>query len=99
MKRIIEFYKDNNDYIFKENDNKIFKINIVEKILNGLDLYNIFFNDYNINDTFEIIDKTNDNDKKDDKMCIAIFNKVKELFTNIENTLKIELMEKDDKKE
>ena len=39
MKRIIEFYKDNNDYIFKENDNKIFKINIVEKILNGLDLY------------------------------------------------------------
>ena len=67
--------------------------------MNGLDLYNIFFKDYNIDDSFEIVDKTSDDDKKNDKMCNAIYTKVKELFSNIENSLKLELKQKDDTKE
>lgn len=99
MKRTINFYKDDSNYIFKENDDKLIEISITEKILNGLDLYNTFFNDYNIEDSFEILDKTSDDDKKNDKMCNAIYNKVKELFASIENSLKLELKQKDDTKE
>lgn len=99
MKRTINFYKDDSNYIFKESDKKLIEISITEKILNGLDLYNTFFNDYNIEDSFEIVDKTSDDDKKNDKMCNAIYIKVKELFSNIENSLKLELKQKDDTKE
>ena len=98
MKRTINFYKDNSNYIFKENDEKLIEISITEKILNGLDLYNTFFKDYNIEDSFEVVDKTSDDDKKNDKMCNAIYTKVKELFSNIENSLKLELNQKDDTK-
>ena len=99
MKRTIDFYKDDSNYIFKESDEKLIEISITEKILNGLDLYNIFFKDYNIEDSFEIVDKTSDDDKKNDKMCNAIYTKVKELLSNIENSLKLELKQKDDTKE
>ena len=99
MKRTINFYKDDSNYIFKESDEKLIEISITEKILNGLDLYIIFFKDYNIDDSFEIVDKTSDDDKKNDKMCNAIYTKVKELFSNIENSLKLELKQKDDTKE
>lgn len=99
MKRTINFYKDNSNYIFKESDEKLIEISITEKILNGLNLYNTFFNDYNIDDSFEILDKTSDDDKKNDKMCNAIYIKVKELFSDIENLLKLELKQKDDTKE
>ena len=99
MKRTINSYKDDSNYIFKESDEKLIEISITEKILNGLDLYNIFFKDYNIEDSFEIVDKTSDDDKKNDKMCSAIYTKVKELFSNIENSLKLELKQKDDTKE
>ena len=91
MKRIIEFYKENNNYIFEEKNGKKIEIDAKEKILNGLELYNVFFKDYSIEDTFDIVDKTTDDIKKDDKMCLAIYIKVKELFKNIENTLKSEL--------
>lgn len=99
MKRTINFYKDDSNYIFKESDEKLIEISITEKILNGLDLYNIFFKDYNIEDSFKIVDKTSDDDKKNDKMCNAIYTKVKELFSSIENSLKLELKQKDDTKE
>ncbi|MBP5446290.1 MAG: hypothetical protein J6Y28_08980 [Acholeplasmatales bacterium] len=99
MKRVINFYKDATNYIFKENDNKLIEISVTEKILNGSDLYISFFKDYNIEDTFEIIDKTSDDEKKNDKMCIAIYTKVKELLSNIENMLKLELRQQDDKTE
>ena len=99
MKRIINFYKDDNNYIFKEKDDKELVISISEKILNGLDLYNAFFKDYTINDSFEVIDKTSEDEKKNDKMCNAIFIKVKELFSNIEDSLKLELEQKGDTKE
>ncbi len=91
MKRIIEFYKENNNYIFEEKNGKKIEIDAKEKILNGLELYNVFFKDYSIEDTFDIVDKTTDDIKKNDKMCLAIYIKVKELFKNIEYTLKSEL--------
>lgn len=91
MKRTIEFYKDNNNYIFKEKNDKKIEIDAKEKILNGLELYNVFFKDYSIEDTFDIVDKTTYDIKKNDKMCSAIYIKVKELFKNIEDTLKSEL--------
>lgn len=91
MKRIIEFYKENNNYIFEEKNGKKIEIDAKEKILNGLELYNVFFKDYSIEDTFDIVDKTTDDIKKNDKMCLAIYIKVKELFKNIEDTLKSEL--------
>lgn len=91
MKRIIEFYKENSNYIFEEKKDKKIEIDATEKILNGLELYNVFFKDYSIEDTFDIVDKTTDDIKKDDKMCLAIYSKVKELFKNIEDALKSEL--------
>ena len=46
-----------------------------------------------------MIDKTSEDEKKNDKMCNAIFIKVKELFSNIEDSLKLELEQKGDTKE
>lgn len=99
MKRIIEFYKDENNYIFKENQEKKIEISVTEKILNGLDLYNNFFKEFSLEDSFELVDKTNEDVKKNDKVCIAIFTKVKELFSNIEKSLKIELAQNADANE
>lgn len=92
MKRIINFTKEDNKYVFKEVDkfNKI-EINENEKTLNGLDLYTQFFYDYSIEDSFEIIDCSTVEDKKDDKICYAIYKKVSELFSSIEDTMKIQL--------
>lgn len=99
MIRTISFSKNSEDnkYIFMESENKKIEIDVENKILNGLELYNNFFKEYNIEDTFDLIDKTNDDDKKTDKMCNAIFNKVKELFEEIDKSLKIELSSKEDK--
>lgn len=91
MKRIINFTKENNKYIFKESGDKKLEIDVEDKILNGLDLYNSFFKEYNVDDTFELVDGTSIEDKKEDKMCISIFNKIKELFEEINKSLKIEL--------
>ncbi len=99
MKRTIEFYKDDNNYVFKENGETKFEISITEKILNGLDLYNSFFKEYKITDSFDLIDKTSDDDKKNDKFCFAIFKKVKELFLEIDKSLKMELTQKVDANE
>lgn len=96
MKRTINFTKENNKYIFKENDAKKLEIDVEDKILNGLDLYNSFFEEYSISDTFELVDETSGEDKKADKMCISIFNKIKELFEEIDKSLKIELLSKED---
>lgn len=92
MKRIINFKKEDNKYVFKEVDknNKI-EIDENEKTLSGLELYTEFFNDYSIEDSFEIVDCSTDEDKKDDKICYAIYKKVSELFLSIEDTMKIQL--------
>lgn len=97
MIRTISFFKNSEDnkYIFMEGEDKKLEIDVENKILNGLELYNNFFKEYSIEDAFELIDNTNDDDKKTDKMCIAIFNKVKELFEEIDKSLKIELSVKD----
>lgn len=92
MKRIINFKKEDNKYIFKEVDrDNIIEIDENEKTLSGLDLYTQFFNDYSIEDYFEIVDCSTDEDKKEDKICYAIYKKVSELFSSIEDTMKIQL--------
>ena len=92
MKRIINFTKEGNKYIFKEKDkdNKI-EINEVEKTLMGLELYNQFFNEYSIDDSFDIVDCSTADDKKVDKICLPIYKKISELFASIENTMKTQL--------
>ena len=95
MKRTIKFYKDDKNYIFKESDNNKIEISIGEKKLDGLKLYDAFFKEYNIKDSFEIIDETDDGQKKEDKMCEAIYDKMCELFEKIEKTLERELAPKD----
>lgn len=96
MKRIINFTKAENKYIFKEEnkDNKI-EIEEDEKTLNGLELYNQFFNVYSVEDSFEIVDCTTEEDKKDDKICYPIYKKVSELFSSIEEAMKLQLSNKE----
>lgn len=96
MKRIINFTKEGNKYIFKEvnKDNKI-EIDEEEKTLSGLELYNQFFNVYSVEDSFEIVDCTTEADKKDDKICYPIYKKVSELFASIEDTMKLQLSNKE----
>lgn len=50
---------------------------------------------------FELINKIVEmiREKENDKICIAIYTKVKELFSNIENVLKLELRQQNDKTE
>lgn len=98
MKRIINFIKKDNKYIFKEvdKDNKIV-IDEKEKMLNGLELYTQFFNEYSINDSFEIVDCTTADDKKEDKICYPIYEKVSELFSSIDESMKIQLSNENDK--
>lgn len=96
MKRIINFTKEENQYIFKEEnkDNKI-EIEEDEKTLNGLELYNQFFNVYSVENSFEIVDCTTEEDKKDDKICYPIYKKVIELFSSIEEAMKLQLSSKE----
>lgn len=89
MKRIINYTRNGNTYIFQEEgtSNKI-EIDVNEKKLSGKDLYENFFINYKSEDTYDLIDKTSEEDKNNDKLCIQVFNKVKELFSNIEDGLK-----------
>ncbi len=99
MKRIINYTKNKGVYVFQEEGthNKI-KIDINEKKLLGKELYENFFANYNVEDTYAFIDKTTEKQKIDDKFCEQIFNKIKELFLNIETELKDRtLEEKNDK--
>ncbi len=98
MKRIIKFSIDpkKENYIFQEDniqeDNiNIFKINVKDKILNGKDFYKIFFQNYNPDDKFEFIDNTSDQEKISDKMCKQIYEKMVELFTEVEKTINDEI--------
>ena len=89
MKRIINYTKNNNKYIFQEEGtlNKI-EIDVNEKKLSGKDLYENFFVNYRSEDIYDLIDNTTEEQKNDDKLCSQVFNKVKELFSNIEGGLK-----------
>lgn len=92
MKRIINFTKEKDKYVFKEkNCNNKIEIDEIEKTLNGLELYNQFFNEYSIGDSFEIVDCSTEDDKKNDKLCYPIYMKVKELFNSINENLNIEV--------
>lgn len=92
MERIINFIKEDNKYVFQEMDkeNKI-EIDEVEKTLKGLDLYNQFFKDYSIEDSYVLNDCTTEEDKANDKICLAIYKKISELFASIEESMKTRL--------
>lgn len=92
MERIINFIKEDNKYVFQEKDkeNKI-EIDEVEKTLKGLDLYNQFFKDYSIEDSYILNDCTTEEDKGNDKICLAILKKISELFASIEESMKTRL--------
>ena len=51
-------------------------------------------------DWFEIVDCITEEDKKDDKICYPIYKKVSELFSSIEEAMKLQLSnkEKEEKK-
>ena len=98
MKRTIKYVKDKDKYIFKEeNTDNYIEIDVTEKILSGLDLYNNFFKNYNKDDEFELINCTTEDDNKSDKICNGIFQKVKELFETIDKQMKSQIF--DDEKE
>lgn len=88
MKRIINFKKDKNkNYIFEEQrtKNKL-TIDSNNKKLSGKDLYYAFFNDnkFNKDDSFELINKLKTQNSTDKH----IFEKMKDLFKEIEKQLK-----------
>lgn len=92
MERIINFIKEDNKYVFQEmnKENKI-EIDEVDKTLKGLDLYNQFFKDYSIEDSYVLNDCTKEDDKANDKICSAIYKKISELFASIEESMKTRL--------
>ena len=87
MKRTINFNKDKNkNYVFKEinSKNKLI-INCIDKILSGKELYDTFFKNskFNKGDTFKLDIKIK-NPTSTEK---HIFEKIEELFIDIQNEL------------
>ena len=78
MKKQLVLTKKNDDYILSMKDDVNRNINIVNKVVNGEDLYNVFYE--NITEENEYILKTTLSDRKD----IIIFNQLCALFNNID---------------
>jgi len=93
MKRIISFRIEEDEYIFEENNERVLKINKDEKILNGNEIYTNFFKYFSKGDSFEFIDRTTTEEKIKDKLCQPIFEKVQELFKNVESKVKAQIFE------
>ena len=93
MIRTIKFSIDakKENYIFQEDNINIFKINVKEKILNGNDFYKTFFQNYKPGDKFKLIDNTTEQEKSNDKMCKPIYEKMVELFTEVEKNINNEV--------
>ena len=70
MKKQLVLTKKNDDYILSMKDDVNRNINIVNKVVNGEDLYNVFYE--NITEENEYILKTTLSDRKD----IIIFNQL-----------------------
>lgn len=77
MKKQLVLTKKNDDYILSMKDDVNRNINIVNKVVNGEDLYNVFYE--NITEENEYILKTT-LDRKD----IIIFNQLCALFNKID---------------
>ncbi|MEG0314936.1 MAG: hypothetical protein RR646_06750 [Erysipelotrichaceae bacterium] len=88
MKRIIKFKIINNDYVFEDNEDKVFKINRTDIILNGAEFYEMFFHKFDKSCEFQLINELSDNDKKTDKMATPIFEEVKKIIDSIEIGIK-----------
>ena len=78
MKKQLVLTKKNDDYILSMKDDVNRNINIVNKVVNGEDLYNVFYE--NITEENEYILKTTLSDRKD----IIIFNQLCALFKKID---------------
>lgn len=78
MKKQLVLTKKNDDYILSMKDDVNRNINIVNKVVNGEDLYNVFYE--NITEGNEYILKTTLSDRKD----IIIFNQLCALFNKID---------------
>ena len=78
MKKQLVLTKKNDDYILSMKDDVNRNINIVNKVVNGEDLYNVFYE--NITEENEYILKTTLSDRKD----IIIFNQLCALFNKID---------------
>lgn len=78
MKKQLALTKKNDDYILSMKDDVNRNINIVNKVVNGEDLYNVFYE--NITEENEYILKTTLSDRKD----IIIFNQLCALFNKID---------------
>ena len=78
MKKQLVLTKKNDDYILSMKDDVNRNINIVNKVVNGEDLYNVFYE--NITEENEYILKTTLSHRKD----IIIFNQLCALFNKID---------------
>lgn len=90
MKRTINFEIKGENYVFYETNNSdnVLNINKHNIILNGNDLYTMFFEKFNEKDTFSFVDKTSLSEKETDKLCIPIYNEVRKIVENIEKVIK-----------
>lgn len=78
MKKQLVLTKKNDDYILSMKDDVNRNINIVNKVVNGEDLYNVFYE--NVTEKIEYILETTLSDRKD----IIIFNQLCVLFNKID---------------
>lgn len=78
MKKQLVLTKQNDDYILSMKDDENRNIHIVNKVINGENLYNVFYE--NVTDKIEYILETTLLDRKD----IIIFNQLRALFNKID---------------
>jgi len=92
MKKQLVLTKKNDDYILSMKDDVNRNINIVNKVVNGEDLYNVFYE--NITEENEYILKTTLSDRKD----IIIFNQLCALFNKIDTIIVLMRKHKENKR-
>lgn len=78
MKKQLVLTKENDDYILSIKNDVNRNIHIVNKVVNGEDLYNVFYE--NITEENEYILETTLSDRKD----MIIFNQLRALFNKID---------------
>ena len=89
MKKIFEFYFDEQTYILKENKKEGSKFIISKDTLefNGNQFYQNIFKDYSYEDEIEIKNKMKDEDMEKDKFARYILDMLKEMISNIEKKI------------
>lgn len=89
MKKIFEFYFDEQSYILKENKKEESKFIISKDTLefNGDQFYQNIFKDYSYEDGIEIKNKMKDEDMEKDKFARYILDMLKEMISNIEKKI------------